>query len=107
MRRPDDDDAHECLRAIAKRCEGRGGDLPGIHIARVRRNQCFGSDVRNGGDISEQLHNLPPQAIGLRSIKAARDGRPPGNHLCRTACILLGLYLMTMSTFKTGKPNAA
>jgi hypothetical protein len=48
MRRPDHDHTRESLRAVAKRCERRGSDLPGIGIARVRRNRIDDSEGTRG-----------------------------------------------------------
>ena len=101
MRRTDQHDTCQCLSAVVKCCEGRGGCRAGINVTRMWRNQCFGSDFHGRSGAGKQFYNILPQLIRLRRIKAAGDRWSPDNHDCGPACTLPGLQLITMSKVKS------
>ena len=49
----DQHDARQCLCAVAKRCEGRGGGRAGINVTRMWCNQCFGREFQSSFGVGE------------------------------------------------------
>ena len=107
MGRTDDHDSRKCRVTTAKFCKSRRSDRPGMDVTGVGSDHGFGRGRCAGVTTSKQVKNPPPQPIGIGWVEAAGDGRAPDNHVFRPACILLGLHLMTMSSFKRLRLHAA
>jgi hypothetical protein len=80
VRRTDEHDARDRVRAIAKRRKCCRGGRARINIASVRRDERFGNVFDGHCNIVEEIRDLLAQTIRITRIKLARYCRWPDHH---------------------------